>query len=78
MPFSDWLLDFLHFLLSLLYLHPEPESCCSFSVYVGPEHNFAANPGLQFAANPGFQFAANPGLQFAANPGRGRFSSPSL
>jgi hypothetical protein len=34
MPFSDWLLDFPHFLLSLLYLRPE--SCWSRSV--GPEH----------------------------------------
>ncbi len=36
MSFSDWLLDFLHFLLSLLYLCPE--SCWSCSIYVGPEH----------------------------------------
>jgi hypothetical protein len=29
MPFSDWLLDFPHFLLSLLYLRPESCWSCS-------------------------------------------------
>jgi hypothetical protein len=35
MPFSDWLWDFPHFLLSMLYLRPE--SCWSCSIIV-PEH----------------------------------------